>query len=173
MFGARSGGKGVLLDIGVHTLDLLSWWFGPDLKVDSYRDDSFGGSEAAARALLSRGELSLAVRLSWLAKQRNSYRIEGSEATLEWGVYDLGILTLRHGNTGRSSVIRLKGPRDYSDLASQVISDFCQAVAVGGRPRVTPQDVLPAARLIDACYGNRERFDMPWHEFHGATNDVR
>jgi len=44
MFGASAGGRGVVLDIGAHVLDLLTWWLGPDLEVIDYRDDSFGGS---------------------------------------------------------------------------------------------------------------------------------
>ena len=164
LFGSRSGGKGVLLDIGVHVLDLLTWWFGPDMDVASYHDDSFGGSETTAHVALTRGNLNLSIRLSWLVKQRNAYRIVGREATLDWAIYDLDRLSITSKSTGRTSRIALRGgPREYGDLADQVIANFLEAIAGTAPPRATPDDALASMRLIETCYQNRKRFDMPWH----------
>lgn len=173
MFGRRSGGQGVLLDVGVHVVDLMTWWFGADLHVDAYRDDSFGGSEAVAQADLSSGELRMSIRLSWLAKQRNSFLIEGSEATLEWGVYDLDAVVIRSRRTGRRASINVRGgARTPSELASAVQADFAQAIAGAGRPMVIPEDCLASMQIIETCYGRRERFDMPWHAPGGAFAHV-
>jgi predicted dehydrogenase len=170
MFGCRSGGKGVLLDIGVHVIDLLTWWFGADLAVDSYRDDSFGGSEAAAAAELSKNGLRLSVRLSWLAKQPNLYTIEGADATLEWNVYDLDVLHLHSRKSGKRSRVRLNGaPQDFGALAVPVIADFCNAVRTGAAPMVTPADALASMQIIERCYQMRRRFDMPWHSLQGEV----
>lgn len=164
MFGRRSGARGVLLDVGVHVVDLMTWWFGVNLDVDTYHDDSFGGSEAAARVGLSSGELAIAIRLSWLAKQRNSYVIEGSDAMLEWGVYDVDSLTIRSRRSGRRSVLRARGgARHFDSLASHVQKDFARAISGAGRAMVGPEDCLASMRIIDTCYRRRERFDMPWH----------
>ena len=43
---------GVLLDIGVHVLDLLIWWWGPPVDV-AYEDDAMGGVEANCRIRLT------------------------------------------------------------------------------------------------------------------------
>ena len=59
---AQEAGGGVLIDFGVHMLDLLAWWVG-DLSVIEYRDDarrvesrpnaSFGWKRCSARRSLS------------------------------------------------------------------------------------------------------------------------
>jgi predicted dehydrogenase len=167
MFGLRSGAKGVVLDIGAHVLDLLAWWLGPGLAVEDYVDDSLGGSEASATIRLAAGQTRVLVRLSWLAKQRNRVRIEGSAATLEWGVYDLDVLTLHRG-TRRTTVRLPGGPAQYSDLAPLVLGDFAAVVTEKSRPRVAGADVLPAMELIEACYARRRRYDMPWHPLAGG-----
>jgi predicted dehydrogenase len=173
MFGLRSGGRGILLDIGVHVLDLMTWWFGPDLAIDDYRDDSFGGSEATSQVDLSAGPLRVAIRLSWLAKQRNAYRIEGSDATLEWGIYDLDLLTITSRPSGRRSSVDVRGgARTPSEVATQVHADFAQAVSAGRRPMVTPDDCLASMRIIEDCYGRRQRFGMPWHAPQGGFEHV-
>jgi predicted dehydrogenase len=173
MFGARSGGKGVLLDIGAHVFDLLVWWFGPDLVLEEYLDDSFGGSEAAAHARLRAGETTIHVRLSWLAKQPNQYRFQGLDAGLEWAVYDLDrVRRLEPGDPGGREV-RLPGaPKEFAGLAPRVLEDFLAAVEQGHPPAVTPADVLPSMRLIEACYANRTRFEMPWQPLAGADLHV-
>jgi predicted dehydrogenase len=167
MFGARSQGRGVLLDVGVHVIDLFTWWLGTGLEVESYRDDSFGGSEAAAEATFSAGSARLVLRLSWLAKQENRVTITGTEGVLEWGVYDLDELTLHARKSGRISKIRLKdAPPQFSDLAPLVLEDFLDAVRTGRPPMVSPSDALPSVEAIQACYATRARFRMPWHRFH-------
>jgi len=174
MFGARSGGQGVLLDIGVHVLDLLTWWLGPDLKVDSYRDDSFGGSEAACDVRLTHGAAPVSVKLSWLAKQSNLYVIEGTAGTIRWSVYDLDVLTLQSSASDRVTRKRIPGaPSAYNDLAKDVIRDFSDAITKGTRPFVTPEDALPSMRLIEDSYARRQRFEMPWHAFQGGFADAR
>ena len=173
MFGSRSGGRGIVLDVGVHVLDLMTWWFGPDLDIATYGDDSFGGSEATAHVELSSGQLTIAIRLSWLAKQRNSYRIEGSEAILEWGIYDLDLVGITSLRSGRRSSINIRGgARTPSEVALHVHADFAQAISAGRRPMVVPEDCLASMRIIEACYERRQRFDMPWHVPQGQFEHV-
>jgi len=46
-----------------------------------------------------------------------------------------------------------------------VLKDFLEALNSGGRAAVGPSDVLPSMRLMDACYDQRTRFELPWHDF--------
>ena len=166
MFGARSGGKGVLLDIGVHALDLAHWWLGGEFELTSYQDDSFGGSEAATCAVFERAETQVELNLRWLAKRANEYTIEGERGTISWSVYDLDRITVSSKEDGAPRVIRIPGaPTSFDGLADRVLDDFISAVRTGNAPSVGPLDVLPPMRLIEACYAHRETFTMPWHSF--------
>ena len=171
MFGARSGGRGLLLDIGVHVLDLMVDWFGPDLRLKEYRDDSMGGSEASVLVRLAGPDVSIRIRLSWLAKQRNDYRVSGPAGTARWGIYDLDRITVERPGGG-TETMKAPAPGGYADLAVPVLEDFFDAVRGGAHPRTGPRDVLPSMRLIEACYARRERFDLPWHRFDGELSRV-
>lgn len=165
MFGSRSGGRGVLLDIGVHALDLASWWFGPDGSVERYADDSFGGSEAAVQAGFRWSGAPVTLRLSWLAKQANRYVLQGTRETLVWSIYDLDRITVQPEG-GAPRVERLSGaPGGFADLAPRVLEDFLSALDGTAPPAVGVDDALPALRLIETCYEERTRLDMPWHPF--------
>lgn len=166
MFGARSGGKGVLLDIGAHVLDLFVWWFGPDLELTDYRDDSFGGSEAAVLLELRNERARIQVRLSWLARQANRYDFAGARGRLTWGVYDLDELQRSQSDGSGARKQRVATPvRSFADLGPVVIRDFLEAAAQGSPATAGPKDVLPSMRLMEACYERRTHFDMPWHAF--------
>ena len=170
-FGARSGGKGVLLDTGVHVLDLVCWWLGGKPRVVSYVDDSFGGSEAVAKLSFEHGTCRGSVHLSWLSRLQNLYRIHGELATIEVGVYDWESFTVipRSGSPTR---IRVNSAvRRFSDVANVVLDNFVDVLRSGQEPLVTGRDVALSVELIDECYAARSRFEMPWHEtFLRITN---
>lgn len=166
MFGKRSGGKGLLLDIGAHALDLMVWWFGSDLEIEDYLDDSLGGSEASVLVTLRGPDCRIEVRLSWLAKQRNAYRFTGDAGALTWNVYDLDEIKLDGKGAGQVRTVRLDSDaRSFADLAPAVLRDFLSAAESGTAPVAGPSDVLPSMRLMEECYARRRTFDMPWHAF--------
>jgi predicted dehydrogenase len=170
MFGKGSGGRGVLLDIGVHALDLATWWFGDALTLESCRDDSFGGSEAQVHARFRFGEARLDLRLSWLARQRNRYTIRGERGVLDWQVYDLDRFEVRSPGSGTPKVHRVKrSPASYNDLAPVVLDDFLDGLEPGRGPAVPASDVVASMALIETCYETREPMHMPWHPFHVGT----
>ena len=70
------------MDIGVHALDLLLWWFG-ECELVSYRDDSQGGLETDCEVHLrfQNGVTGIA-ELSRTRNLRNSCVIEGDCGTL-------------------------------------------------------------------------------------------
>lgn len=175
IFGKRSEGQGVLLDIGVHVFDLIHWWLGEELDLVSHEDDSFGGSEAHTRTIGAAGDVQFDVRLSWLTKQTNRYRLVGSSGTLEWSVYDLDRFSLEEDGASRSHRrVYVKGaPREFSGLADDVLGDFIAGLSGNRTPAVPGRDTLPALRFIETCYGARARALMPWHPLSGQAADAR
>jgi predicted dehydrogenase len=168
-FGPRGGGRGVLADLGAHVLDLACWWLGTEPSLHAYHDDSFGGTEAVAQVDLRGPESTLSIRVSWLSKLANSYRVEGSEATLEGSLYDFRSFTVRRGS--RASRERVEGSDVFAEYGHVLLDNFLDVAAGRSTPLVSAADVRPSIALIEACYANRRRFDLPWHDAYTRLLD--
>ena len=83
-FSKREAQGGVLMDIGVHALDLLQWWLGKT-EVLEYADDAMGGIEANSliRCRLECGAVGV-VRLSRDCALESRYTVRGSRGWLSW-----------------------------------------------------------------------------------------
>jgi predicted dehydrogenase len=163
-FGLRGTGKGVLLDVGAHVLDLVCWWLGRQPQVTTYADDSFGGSEAVAKVSFTDGEARGEVHLSWLAKLRNGFRIEGETGSIVGSVYDWHAVDLVSRSGKRRRIPLDSRIRTSSDAGRLVVENFLGVIQSGRPPLVSGQDVAPSIAMIEECYARRRRFDMPWHD---------
>jgi predicted dehydrogenase len=162
-FGRNAGGRGVLFDLGPHIIDLVCWWLGGDAEVVDYQDDSRGGTEAVARVVLRRGATTAHVQLSWLSKLSNLYKVVGSRATVEGGVYELSRFTKRDAS-GKTRTVRTDTRRTLADFADQQIANFADVIAGRAVPIVSAADVRPAIKVIDECYARRSPLPEPWHD---------
>lgn len=163
LFGVRSGGRGILLDIGAHVVDLLCWWLGGTPNVKRYADDSMGGTEAFVELQLGFPDVTADVRLSWLGNLANRFVLEGERASVSGTLYEWNQLTLTEG--GKSRKLKLAGEAvGYTDFATELLANFRDVIAQGKRPLVSGADVLPSLATIDTCYANRQRLDMPWFD---------
>lgn len=159
-FGLASGGHGVIMDRGAHQVDLLCWWLGEG-ELEECLHDGSGGSEATASLRLRFGGIRAEVHLSWLARFPNHCRIEGTEGSVELGIYEQDRFRLSKGG-GRSREHRVPGGRTQTALASVLIGNFAQVVARRAQPLVPASDVLPSLRLLDAAYRTARPFEAPW-----------
>lgn len=161
-FGSRGSCKGVLLDTGAHIIDLVCWWLGGKTELVDYHDDSLGGTEAVAHVDLRAGDCTASIRLSWLSKLENRYRIEGEKGWIEGGAYDWGSIEIGD-SSGRSRNLRTSATRQsFEDFSARLIGNFLDVVKGVAEPLVPAREVLDSISLIDACYSSRKRFDMPW-----------
>ena len=167
------GGSGVLLDIGVHALDLLQGWFGGPEHV-LYEDDAMGGVEVNCRVRLTfPGGVSGDLRLSRDWPRPNVYSIHCAKGRIEWPVneaervrvrfdgspYDVdGRLILPAGTGSDQAIPAADFHRSFLDQLRNVIE------SVRGRERlaVPPEEALPSLATIERCYGHRRRMAMPW-----------
>lgn len=163
-FGLRGGGKGVLLDIGSHVLDLICWWLGCAPRVTDYVDDSLGGSEAVAKVSFADGTVRGEVHLSWLAKLPNGFRIEGDAGVLTGSLFDWETLQLISPSGRRKSIPLKTRIRSLSDIGPVVMENFLRVIENGEAPLVSGRDVAPSIALLEECYARRRRFAMPWHD---------
>ena len=163
LFGVRGGGRGILLDIGAHVVDLVCWWMGGLPEVARYADDAMGGTEAWADLALQRGGATAEVRLSWLGKLKNGFVVEGDQGRVTGGIYDWRSLRLQQG--GRERTIRLDAAaRTYNEFAHEILANFSAVIANGAAPLVSGADVLPGLEVIERCYAKRTRVAMPWFD---------
>lgn len=161
-FGRDGTGKGVLQDLGAHTLDMVCWWLGTRSRITRYLDDALGGSEAVARVEFESGRCRGVVHLSWLSRLPNTFRLEGTEGSVEGRIRAWDAVRVREG-TRRPRKVRLRPEvPSYPELNTHVIRNFLRAVRRQGRPAVPAEEVLPSLEMIEGCYARRTRFPMPW-----------
>ncbi|HSY54102.1 MAG TPA: Gfo/Idh/MocA family oxidoreductase [Opitutaceae bacterium] len=157
---------GVLLDIGVHVLDLLLWWLG-DPADFTYADDAMGGLEANARVSLRFGSTTGRVQLSrdWATTQR--YDFEFKHGNASWTVNDANGLSM----TLAGAPFALQGTLRETDgtaAATNPQSFIAQlqhvVTAVHNRTPVLVdgREGVRALRLIEACYARRQLLKQPW-----------
>lgn len=159
-FGRGGGGRGVFSDLGAHIVDLAQWWLGGDLELERYADDSRGGTEAVAWVDFSTGTCRGKIRLSWLTRYRNTYRIVGDMGAVEGQLFDERtiLLTDPHGKARESrSTSRV-------DVSHAMIDGFIEAVRARVPQPVPAEDVLPSIAFLEACYGNRTTLPAPWYQ---------
>ena len=157
---------GVLLDIGVHVLDLLLWWLGDPAEF-SYADDAMGGLETNAILALRFGAITGRVQLSrdWHTAQR--YDFEFARGRVSWTVNDANRLSV----TMEAAPYSLQGTLGTCDGAPaatnpQSFIAQLQHVALAARAG-TPVLVdgragVRVLRLIESCYARKELLAQPW-----------
>jgi len=174
-FRKNTAGGGVLLDLGVHVLDLVINWFGEPQEL-TYEDDAMGGLEASCRLNLSYSAgFKGTVHLSRDWNTSNRYIIEFERGTLKMRAgqgdkLDLqlsnssftleGMLQNRAGLDPKTAAIPTASTLQQAFLAQ--LRDMIFAVQTSGRPTVPAEEGIRSLRLIEQCYRNRKLMEMPW-----------
>ena len=166
---AQAGG-GVTASLGIHALDLASWWFGSVERL-TYRDDARGGVEAEAHAEL---EFESGVRgrvlVSNLRELPDSIRID----------FERGTLLLEDAGSEPSPRVRLRaadaewepvGSIETSGRAptrrevfARQFADFQRAIRDGADPVVSGREGRKSVELLERCYRERGSLIHPWEE---------
>lgn len=147
--------RGVLLDIGVHVLDLICWWLDAAPTVRGAVMDGHGGPEATVSATLRAGEAEIDLRLSILAKLDNRFVIEGTQGALRGSTADYDRLEIRKGD-GPWRTLKAPGTTDKIAIATRLIGNLV-AAADGREPLLIPADsTLAPLGLIDTLYETAE-----------------
>lgn len=157
---------GVLLDIGVHVLDLLLWWLGAPSEF-SYADDAMGGLEANSRVSLRFGLVTGHLTLSrdWATDQR--YEFEFTHGTVVWNVNDAAGLsvTLRGApHSLRGALHRPDGAPAHTHAQSFVahLRHVVSSVKNNSPALIDGREGVRALHLIEACYARRRLLPQPW-----------
>ncbi len=158
IFDKEKAGGGVLMDIGVHLLDLLLWWIDDEPTVVDYQDDAMGGLEAFAEINITfSGGVRGRVRVSRLSVLRNTYSLRFEKGEIKWNPFNPHTLYLRkEQNKPQVLVFHNENPT----LA--LLSDFSTAIEKSRKPLVTLEEALRSLKLIHQCYRTRKSLVLDW-----------
>jgi predicted dehydrogenase len=143
--------RGVLLDIGVHVLDVVCWWLGDAPRVKSASMDGFGGPECFARAELAFGGTEVDLAVSFHSKLENGFVVEGAKGAIRGSVTDFATIDVRTGAGGWQSR-RGPGPAGWTDFADILLRNFAAAVEGREALMIEPESVIAPLAAVDAIY---------------------
>ncbi len=166
---------GVLIDIGVHLIDLMIWWFGEPPDV-SYEDDAMGGIEANCRfqCKFDKG-FSGNVRLSRDCVLTNRYLIKGTKGWLKWDVNDstnniqLGFNDCSFALDAQIHNISISDPFKPGEISNNFQQSFISQInhLIAAIERKVPlmvsgEQAIQSLKIIQSCYEKRTLMPMPW-----------
>ena len=156
----RAENGGVLANLGVHSLDMADFLFGP-LEPVSYVDDWGGGAEANATYTLRIGTgAPVTIALSYTTELSNLVTIRGSRGELQFD-HEATTARFRGLASGIDASITLSRPFEHGDWPPALpswffeqLSVFDRAIRLRGRPDATGDDAVRIASLIDWAYAH-------------------
>jgi predicted dehydrogenase len=175
---SREAGGGVLLDFGVHILDLLLWWLG-DLRPVAYRDDAAGGIETECELQLELAEgAPVELSLGRTRTLRDTVQVECERGLVELGVFEPAVVRLTPASGPLTVTGEVTDPEfDRAPLRAvfgRQLAEFVASLRGTGRPTVTGEEGRRVVALAEACYAIRQPLRQPWDypEAYGAVGRV-
>ena len=158
---------GVLLNIGVHYLDLVAWLFGP-LTATRYEDDADGGVEANSVFDLLAGQVPVRITVSYSRRLRNTIIIKGTRGEL---VFDKtrpdGCEWLVDGMRGRLTMTQPFSTNRWEETLmgcfAEQLGVFARAVAARSSPPVPAKDAVATGELMDWAMAHRQLLEPGLH----------
>ncbi len=175
LFEKALGNRGVLQDIGTHSLDLILQWFGYPLGF-ACQHDACGGVETNALLNLSfNGNIEGDLRLSWDTPLRNTLEIHFERAKIIWPLGQTSTLDLYLTNL--PFVLENKVHQDFSQYplekntvfsngySQSFVAQFahvCEAIRGETILKVEASSALEVTHFIDTAYHQAVPMPQPW-----------
>jgi len=158
-FDKKLAGGGVLIDIGVHVLDLLLWWFGTRLRKVDYIDDNLGGVEAVAEINIQlSNNIEGSIKLSRLSILKNRYNISFENGWIEWNPLFPKYFYIYDYRKKTKKTIKMSNDLPVIDM----VEDFIFSIKHDRKPLVSGKDGLQVIELIEKCYQVRKPLPLEW-----------
>jgi len=161
-FDARASGGGVLIDLGSHVLDLLTWWLGAPSEVVA-ADDAMGGVEANVRMTLACGGVPGTIRLSRDWERPNHITIRGTKGVLRWSLADTDRVTMTRAGGQPSALCAPAGTgATFLDSFRTQLEVVLEAVAGKTSDVVRAADTVSSVEAVETAYASASLLPMPW-----------
>ena len=159
----RKENGGILVNMGIHYLDMLEDWIGALTPV-AYCDDMAGGVEAnAAFELRTREGASVRLALSYTHSLKNTIELQGEHGTIRANVNDFASCSWECQRTALTSRLQplrpfrfLPGPLDFISAFAEQFAEFGSVIAGREKPRVDARQAARCQALVDWAYAHRE-----------------
>lgn len=161
-FHFRAGARGVLLDRGVHSLDLICWWLGSKPRLTRSFNDSYGGPESIAWLELFHDACRINVKLSWITNLQNYFRLHGDGGTITSGVEDWEAVRITRPSGRIETISTPASASTYAEFGTLMVSNFVDVLAGDAEPAVPATEVVASIELIDQAYATAQRLDRSW-----------
>jgi predicted dehydrogenase len=155
----KLSGGGVLLDVGSHRLDLLSWWFGlPKRLVANVRGDKYQTEDSAAILMTLDNGADAIVSFNWNTRNcADEIHVTGTKTKVTLLPCDGPEICVSTADETKHRDIS-KPPNNHYPL----IDDFAQAIVKGDVPRFSGSDGMKATQIMDAIFSSSTR--NAWQE---------
>lgn len=160
-FDRKISGGGVLMDSGVHTLDLLQWWIGKIDVSEFFDDAATNGVECDCVAELHAAGARGSLRMSRSVELPNVYRLQFERGWIEWDHDDA--TRFRFSSDGQTAVdatidcdVRWAGGGRFTFALAQQLRTFagaCRGQSTAGL--VMAVDARKSVDIIAKCYSKR------------------
>jgi predicted dehydrogenase len=179
LFHRETNGGGMLIDIGIHALDLLFFLFGPGRVVRS-ADDAVGKNTVEISALVELvfGSNTGCLQLSWESPLNNGLLISGPKAELwlplspiqaVWkrntpgaGGWERLLPTASWPSGPDGSCPKPSRPRNFGECIWFQLVSVLRSILLGEPPMATGKEGLEVLRLVMAAYAQAAPLQKPW-----------
>lgn len=156
--------KGILSDVGPHVLDLICWWIGGKPEVKSFLDDSYGGPESVVKMSARHGACNIQIFINRLNDIDCSYEIRGKLGVIKGKVFEWDKIMISQDHDIFAEKRLPCMAKNYPSFVQPIIDNFVNVVAKEEQPLVSGIDVQDSIELIEDCYLQRNRFELPWND---------
>lgn len=177
-FRRESSGGGVLLDAGIHALDMLTSLFGGG-SVLRYQDDAFtDGVEANAILYLQMERASGTLQLSWDMILNNGLHVIGEKGEMWLPTGSVNVLFHRKCSPGAPwkkvsaerrwprELLRDNSkfgfPQSHTQCFYYQLVQVMRAIRWGEPPPCSGMEALMSMQLIQSCYNKATPLQKPW-----------
>jgi predicted dehydrogenase len=164
-----SAGGGVLIGIGVHTLDIAAMWFG-QLRPQAYSDDSLGGLEAEAQIeLLTEDQVSVSVILSRIRTLSNTARLYFDSGQIRVHLHQN--MVEADGAIARRFKFR-SVTQTFGELYELQLRTWLDDLEQSTTSMPTAEMGLQTMELVEQCYAMRQSLTHPWDVSRPSAPDL-